>query len=78
MESRAMDIALDKYLTREPDWCEGDGDDERVESGDECPTCGENRSDYLEWIDDGERLRCGLCATRYTPASAMAEEDEDG
>ncbi|MFC1930447.1 hypothetical protein ACFLWE_00955 [Chloroflexota bacterium] len=32
-----------------------------------CPKCGERRMDYLVWIDEGERVKCGTCGFEYKP-----------
>lgn len=45
--------------------------------GAECPTCGENRIDYLAWDDDGEVITCTNCGTKYVPGEARVEDRED-
>jgi rubredoxin len=36
-----------------------------------CPKCGENRIDYLVWIDD-DKVRCSICGTEYEPGADEA------
>ena len=38
-----------------------------VEHGQECPKCGEERMDYLEWDDDGTQVTCSTCGHVYAP-----------
>lgn len=38
-----------------------------VPMGAECPECGENRVDWLEWLDE-ERVECTVCGTIYQPS----------
>ena len=40
---------------------------DRVNYGQECPCCGEDRMDYLVWDDDGETVRCATCGVTYAP-----------
>jgi uncharacterized Zn-finger protein len=38
--------------------------EEIVCPGSECPSCGENRVDYLVWIND-EEIECQTCKNMY-------------
>jgi rubredoxin len=50
----------------------GGPDDDRVLPGGECPRCGEDRIDFLVWIDD-ERVRCASCDHVYEPGRREGE-----
>jgi len=39
---------------------------EKVEKGKECPRCGEDEQDLLEWLNDTDVL-CQSCQTTYNP-----------
>ena len=38
-----------------------------IELGQECPNCGEERMDKLEWDEDGTEVTCLTCGTKYVP-----------
>lgn len=40
---------------------------DRVNYGQECPTCGEDRIDGLQWDDDEVTAHCLKCGITYTP-----------
>jgi len=33
-----------------------------------CPACGEDRTDYLVWDDDGVWVQCQTCSKTYSPS----------
>lgn len=37
-----------------------------VPEGAECPVCGEERVDWLVWLDD-ETVKCQTCGCEYNP-----------
>ena len=39
--------------------------DDKVQSGDECPYCSEARIDWLVWQEEDEYIRCETCGKRY-------------
>lgn len=38
-----------------------------VEPEDACPRCGEQRMDYLVWIEDSDMVVCQTCGFVYEP-----------
>ena len=42
-------------------------DAETVPTEYQCPTCGENRIDWLVWDEETETVVCATCQTRYVP-----------
>ena len=43
-------------------------EEETCPVGSECPGCGENRIDYLVWMEpDWEQVECATCGTVYIP-----------
>lgn len=41
-----------------------------------CPNCGENRSDFLVWLDD-EFVQCASCGHMYQPGSREQDKDAE-
>ena len=40
-----------------------------------CPHCGENRVDFLVWLDD-EVVQCASCGQMYRPGSWEQDEEQ--
>ena len=41
--------------------------EEYVRDEEACPACGEDRMEYLTWIEDGELVECQSCGVIYDP-----------
>ena len=42
-----------------------------VDQGEECPTCHEDRIDWLVWDEISETVTCSTCGTTYDPNLSM-------
>lgn len=58
----------------EPEWDSSHSLESQVQPEDDCPKCGESRSDFLVWDEDGVEVTCQTCKTKYVPATRPQED----
>ncbi len=49
-------------------------EEERCPPGSECPQCGESRTDYLRWDEEGVQVTCDTCGHSYKPPQHCAKD----